>query len=43
MFSPSMSELRDIQREDYRDTLRFLKTRGEGTAHTIYASIHLHT
>ena len=27
-FSPSMSELRDIQREGYRDTLRFLKTRG---------------
>ena len=28
LISPSMSELRDIQREGYRDTLRFLKARG---------------
>lgn len=28
LISPSMSELRDIQREGYMDTLRFLKTRG---------------
>ena len=43
-FSLSMSELRDIQREGYRRTLRFLKTRGEGdSTHNIYASIHVHT
>ena len=43
-FSPSMSELRDIQREGYRHTLRFLKTRGEGdSTHNIYTSIHVHT
>ena len=29
LISPSMSELRHIQREGYRDTLRFLKARGE--------------
>ena len=29
LISPSMSEMRDIQREGYRDTLRFLKARGE--------------
>ena len=34
LFSPSMSELRDIQREVYKDTLRFLKTRGEGLCHS---------
>ena len=43
-FSPSMSELRDIQREGYRHTLCFLKTRGEGdSTHNIYTSIHVHT
>ena len=39
LFSPSMSELRDIQREGYRDTLRFLKTRGEGQ----HTPLHKHT
>ena len=33
LFFPSMSELWDIQRE----------TRGEGTARTIYTSVHVHT
>ena len=44
LFSPSMSELRDIQREAYRDTLRFLKTRGAGLTHAhTYTHTHAHT
>ena len=46
LISPSMSELRDIQREGYRDTLRFLKARGEWTTHMPFQThtcIHVHT
>ena len=46
LISPSMSELRDIQREGYRDTLRFLKARGEWTTHMPFQThtcIRVHT
>ena len=46
LISPSTSELRDIQREGYRDTLRFLKARGEWTTHMPFQThtcIHVHT